>query len=1006
MATLLYNKTCYSILDSLIKVEELVMFAKNNHYRSIAICDDNVLFGSLDFYDLCLKNNIKPIIGMGVKVKDEDKEYHFNLYAKNDSGYLALMKISSLIMTNRPFTKEDLIKYRDNLVICLLLDNNYMQDLLISNMINDLSNIIVQLNKEYSGIYVALLNNDSSFNKNQNKIIYDICQPNNILMVAMTLAIYVNPLDNEYYKVLKAIQAQVNMNNSKIIAPHNRFLYPVDQFTQLYLPQFIKNSDDISDMCNVNMQINKASLPDYCDDSFGMLQLLCQKGLIKRLGKNIDPKYQERLTYELNVINSMGFANYFLIVYDIISFAFKNNITTGVGRGSAGGSLVAYVLGITHIDPLKYDLIFERFLNPERISMPDIDTDFCDVDRDKIFDYLQDKYKDNCYSKILTFNTFKMKQAIRDVGKALGYNGYQVDSFVRLFDERMADNLIDSYKNNLRLQKIIDQEDDKKKWFKIALKLENMPRNLSIHAAGVVISKFPIDNYVPLVDVNGVIATQYPMNSLERFGLIKIDILSLKNLTILDNTLSLANSKLDIKKIPLDDQKVFKLLQKGLTAGLFQLESSGMTDTIMTLKPECFNDIAHCIAIYRPGTKDNIKNFINNKLNYNKINYLHPKLKTILEPTYGIIVYQEQVMQIAQVMAGFSLGKADIFRKAISKKNMEIMVSLKKEFIAGSIELGYSVLVANEVYNLIERFANYGFNKSHSIAYAMIAYQCAYLKVNFPKEFYCSLFNNVIGDDNKIKEYYYEALKLNIKFKLPNINFSLDVFSINDNFIQMPLTMIKGIGNVVVNSIIKERENGLFVDYIDCIIRLVKNKTNIKILQSLIKAGCLDDFKLNRTTMLNNLSSVIDYGNLVKVEDVDQISFNFDIVSKPNLTIYQDISSDLSSDEKECYGFYLTAHPTTRYLKHNKLDCVRLSQCHHNFNLVFVLIIRIKYIMTKNNEKMAFVTLEDASGELDVAIMPDKLMQYQSKLVLNRLIYCEIRLSSKDKYLINKVLEY
>ena len=596
--------------------------------------------------------------------------------------------------------------------------------------------------------------------------------------------------------------------------------------------------------------------------------------------QKIPSVYEQRLRYELDVIISMGYADYFLIVWDFIRFAKTQDIYIGPGRGSAAGSLVAYCLGITHADPIRYHLLFERFLNPERVSMPDIDTDFPDDRRDEVIAYVHDLYGEHHVSHIITFNTLAAKQVLRDVGKAMQVAPRQIDLLCKLVPNRPKVTLQDAYQERVKFKQMINSGEQMRKLFAIALQLEGLPRHSSLHAAGIILSNEDISNVCPLIDVDeGMCATQFTMEYLEELGLIKMDFLGLRNLTIIDEIVHQINAKekrLDIMHIPLDDAKTYQLIRSVDTVGVFQLESEGMKNLIRKMKPTCFEDIVATVALFRPGPMENIPRYLECRTHPEKVDYLHPDLKSILENTYGVMIYQEQVMQIAQTMAGFSLGKADNLRKAISKKKGKELQSLREDFVEGAKQKGYEESLAIRVYELIMKFANYGFNRSHSVAYGMIAYQMAYLKANAPLYFFTALLNSVIGSETKTSEYVFEARKRHIEILLPSVNQSSNQYEIEGNALRFPLVGIKGIGNAVSNVLIEERQKrGNFKDFFDFVARMEGQKLGKKTMEMLIFAGALDEFKINRSSLLASLDDAIRYGDLVKIEDQDQILFDF-----------------------------------------------------------------------------------------------------------------------------------
>ena len=738
----------------------------------------------------------------------------------------------------------------------------------------------------------------------------------------------------------------------------------------------------------ISFDTSKRYIPVYKEDSKEFLYDLASKGLSKRLNGKVTKEYQDRLEYELKVISDMGFVDYFLIVYDYVKYAYKNNIYVGVGRGSAVGSLVAYSLGITSIDPLKYNLLFERFLNPERVSMPDIDIDFEDERRGEIVEYIKQKYGSEYVANIIAYGTMTAKEVLRTVAKINNLDDNlitvllkNVDSKLSLKDNYDKDAVKEMLKHNYKLKKVYDE----------AYYLEGIKHHLTVHAAGVVISSEKLSNLVPIVSNGTDLLVGFDKDEIEELGLLKMDILSLKNLSLLKD-IKESNKDIDINKIDLEDKDVYKLFSNGDTSGIFQFESSGMKNFLRNSKPSSFNDLIISIAMFRPGPAQMIDTYIARKNNNQTITYLHDDLKPILQETYGILVYQEQVIEILKKMGGYTLGEADVVRKAISKKKTDVIEKERMRFKTNALKNGYDEKTIDKVFELIIPFSGYGFNKSHAVAYALFAYQMAYLKVHFKEYFYINLLNNNIGADLKNKEYLNEAKRNGIKVLKPDINKSYDLYKYEDDAIRLPFTCIKGIGIVVAKDIVDIRDNKEFNDYYDFIKRASNKSINKRLLETLIMAGVFDSLGLTRKTLVNNLDAAIKYAELIKGLDDS-------LVSTPEVTNVEEFSDvELMNAEKELYGYFVSAHPS------NKYDCMKLVDVSKYFNKTVkpvVIIDRINKIKTKNDKDMAFITASDETGELDFVVWDDKIKLLDNIEVSNLVEITGIVERRYDKYQIN-----
>ena len=933
----LYNKSNYTLLSSLLNIDDIINYAVNNNISSIALSDSN-MYGVMEFIKKCDSKNIKPVIGLELILDD----FKVVLYAKDYSGYQSLMRLST-IQSERTINIDDLKV--DNVIG--VIPFNYR------DKYNEINRIIKDLYLGYS-------------NKNELKEALIITK--NIVFFRESL--YLNKNDQDILPYLlrirdgKTILDEVDYD----IKDHE---LNIKNILDLSDNSGLLNTFNIVDKCNIEFPPVKNLLPIYdCDDPSKYLFELCKVGLNKRLDGKVNDTYKNRLSYELNIINDMGFPNYFLIVYDYIKFAKKNNILVGPGRGSAAGSLVAYSLGITDIDPIKYDLLFERFLNPERKTMPDIDTDFPDNKRDIVVDYVREKYGEKRVAGIITFGTLAPKQAIRDTSRVLNIPLYKVDGLCKLIPSTSKDSLMDIYNNNLTFKTRVESDSILSDMFKIAVKLEGFPRHTSQHAAGIVMSQIDLDEVVPLVKIDNMYLTGYSMEYLEELGLLKMDFLVIKNLTLIDNIINdikeITGEEIDFNKIPLDDKDTLKLFEVGDTCGIFQFESSGMKNFLKKLRPNSLEDIFVAIALFRPGAAINIDSYIRRKHGEEKVEYLDPSLEDITKNTYGILIYQEQIMQLANVYAGYSLGEADILRRAMSKKKIALLKAEEEKFIKKSMENHHSMEQAKKIFELVLNFAGYGFNKSHSVVYSVVAYKQAYLKCHYKNIYFANILTNVIGSVDKTNEYILEAKKEGITIEKPTINNSSDIYKVIDNKIIYPLSNIKSIGSVIVDQINVAKKDGEFKDIFDCFSRLYIAGIGKKTFETLIYANTFNEFGYNRKTLIDNLDSLFNYAELTK--DIDP-----SLVMVPEINKGKDFANVfLLEKEKEVFGFYLSTHPTTLFRNSNP-NCILISEIEDNFNKTIdciLLIDKIKVINTKKGDKMAFITGSDESGSGEFVLFP------------------------------------
>lgn len=940
--TPLQVKTCYSLLKSLNNIKQLVSYAASLGYKALAITDENNMFGVPEFYQECKNNNIKPIIGIELDIEDKK----ILLYAMNNQGYKNLVKLSTII-TTKSLTKEDLVAHKDNLLLIMPYKyfNQEIYDIYTNRYIGYTTKEEAQAIKEDK----VFINNVSYLSKNDYKYL-------------------------DYAYMIKELKV---LGEYELNTHQNQHLPTPEELSTLTTTQDIATTNHIANLCHVELTFTKGLLPIYDPniDAYEYLKYLCTKGLKRRLNNNVPPVYIERLEKELSVIKQMDFCNYFLIVWDYVKYAKQNNILVGPGRGSAAGSLVSYTLGIIDIDPIKYDLLFERFLNPERITMPDIDIDFDSEKRQEVINYVVEKYGSKRVAGIITFDTLAAKQVVRDVARVLEISPADTDYIVKQLSPK--ETLAETLKNNVKLKRLIDENSKYKQLFDISLHLEGNPRNIGIHASGIVMSCQDIDTTVPLYKNNrGIYTTAYSMNYLEPLGLLKMDFLGISNLTLIQEVLTNIQEKEKINitfvKIPLDDKKTLEIFKKAKTDGIFQFESPGMRRFLEKLQPSSFDDIIAALALYRPGAMDYIDNYIRRKNGHEKIDYIDASLEPILKPTYGIIIYQEQIIQIARTLAGYTLGEADILRRAISKKKEEVLIHEKPKFIDRSIKQGYTKETAEKIYNLILKFANYGFNKSHSVGYATVAYKMAFLKTYFFKYFETAILNNVIGNSTKTKIYLAEIKQNNIKILPPDINTSTNKYEVLSSGIRCPLSIISNVGSLVAKEIIDKRQEKPYQDFTDFVIRNYSTGINKKVLINLIKAGCFNSFGINELTLINNLDNIINYADLSKDAGLIELS-------PPNLIEYPDYTKEETIDNQlNVFGFYLSNHPVNIYKTATDIDTRNIDQ-YFDKNISLVLIVeQIKEVTTKKNDTMAFVTGADEYGQISITLFPKTYKTYNN----------------------------
>lgn len=1067
--THLHVHTEYSLLDGFSRVKTLVKRAKEKGMTAVAITDHGCMFGAIDFYKAAKAEGIKPIIGCEVytaprKLTDKDPNYdkhqgHLVLLAKDMTGYKNLIKIVSKSYVDgfyyKPRTDMDELKKHSQGLIALsaCLAGDVPRAIMNGNY--DKARKLAMEYREIFGngnYYLEIQDHGLPEQKQVNTEVVRLSRELNIPLVATNDVHYVDKDDAKIQDILMCLQMQ------KTIDDENRMKFPSDEFylksreemEQLFpeLEEALDNTNEIAERCNVEFEFHKYHLPRYdVPDGYttnGYFRELCQKGLVERYGEDCPEEYKERLEYELNTIENMGYVEYFLIVWDFINFAKQNNIMVGPGRGSAAGSIVAYTLKITDIDPMKYSLLFERFLNPERVSMPDIDIDFCYERREEVIDYVKRKYGEDHVAQIITFGTMGAKIAIRDVARVLNVSYNKADQIAKEIPFELGMTIDKAMDSNPTLVELYESDAEAREVIDISKRLEGTLRHASTHAAGVVIARNPVDEYVPLYKHQDSITTQFTMTTLEELGLLKMDFLGLRTLTVIRDALDLIELNRDIKgytehidfsKMEYDDDEVFETLSQGNTLGVFQLESSGMRNFMKQLKPNSFEDIVAGISLFRPGPMDSIPTYIENKNNPEKVTYINDKLRPILEVTYGCLVYQEQVMQVVRDLAGYSYGRSDLVRRAMSKKKMDVMEEERQYFIhgkfddEGNIEIpgcirnGISEEDANKIFDDMIDFARYAFNKSHAAAYGVLAYETAYLKVHYPVEFMAALMTSIMGNSDKVVEYIRECNAIGISVNPPDINKSFSKFSVEGDSIRFGLAAVKNVGVNIIENIVKEREeNGEFKDFVDFAKRLDTKDTNKRVVESLIKCGAFDQISENRATLMAGYESVLESISMDRKKNVQgQISlfdaFSAQVEEVPDmqlstkLPVVREFSEkERLNMEKEVLGMYLSGHPLSEYkseldrktsinmkkineLKENEKTFMKL---HDREVIMGGMVIAKRIMTTKRNEIMAFITLEDLYGAIEVVVFPQTLKKFNILLNDDSIILIKGAISIDD----------
>jgi DNA polymerase-3 subunit alpha len=1054
----------YSLLDGLGKIDDILDRAKELKMDSIALTDHGVMYGAVEFYKKAKEKGIKPIIGCETylaangmenkRSKIDDLRYHLVLLAKNETGYKNLIKLISLAHIKGYYykpriDKELLKKHAKGLIATSACMAGEIPQIAKTKNLKKAEKAILEYQKIFGkdNFYLELEYHENSEEQKQiNQALIELSKKTGAKLVATCDIHYVNKTDKEVQDVLLCIQQNKKVDDTKRLTMKEFDLYMKSEQEMLEhfkdVPQAVTNTREVAQKCNFELEMGVTKLPYFKipgnQDENEYLRKLCEAGVEKRYGKNPAKEVQERLDFELGVIQKMGYSSYFLIVADFVNWAKEKKIVVGPGRGSAAGSIVSYLLNITNIDPIKYELLFERFLNPDRISMPDIDIDFADNRRDEVIDYVSDKYGKDNVAQIITFGTMAARAAIKDAGRALNY---PYDLCDKISKEIPAfTKLEDALEKSQELKRMYDSDQTVKKNIDMAKRLEGVARHASTHACGVVITKEPLVEYLPLQQnlQNGkkenTLVTQFEGKAVENLGLLKMDFLGLKNLTILQNVIDIIRGKhkkeIDLDSITLDDQKTLKLFEKGETTGVFQFESSGFKRYLKELKPSRFQDLIDMVALYRPGPMEWIPDYILGKHGKRKITYLHPKLKPILEKTYGIIVVQEQVMEIAKKLAGFTAGEADYLRKAMGKKIKKLMDEQRDKFILGCIKNEIKGKTAEKIWDFIKPFAGYGFNWAHSACYAMIGYQTAYFKAHYPVEFMAALLSSDENNTDRISIEIAECRKMGIEVLPPDVNESFGRFASVDQeertVIRYGLNAIKNVGEKLAEIIIQERKsNGKFKNFVDFIKRIESKDLNKKSLESLAKSGALESL-VTKEEILANIDKILKFAKETRdIKKSGQSSlfqggaleetFNDNVL---DLSVPEDFSIDKKERlifEKDMLGVYITENPLKDYedyllknmdkiqeleeiLKNNqnKTSFRGLQNPSEQVYTIGGIITTVKKIYTKNNQEMAFVQLEDLSSKIELVVFPKVFIKFHELLKEDNIVFAKGKINDKD----------
>ncbi len=1052
----LHVHTEYSLLDGACRIEKLMKVAKERGFSSIAITDHGNMFGCIEFYKAAKENNIKPIIGCEVyvatrkftdKTREFDSEYsHLVLLCKNNKGYENLSKLVSLSWIEGFYKKpridiELLEKYSEGLIALSACLAGKIPSELLKNDYNSARQWALKYNEIFGkdNFYIEIQDHGLREQSLVLPMLIKLARETGIPLVASNDCHYINREDSKLQKVLICIQTNklLNEENALEFSTSEFYLKTEEEMRSLFAQceDACDNTVLIADRCNVEFEFGKTKLPRFDTpgnkNHFEYFKEKCYDGLYKKYAKEAQEEAIKRLEYELSTIKQMGYVDYYLIVHDFVNYAKEHDIPVGPGRGSGAGSIAAYCIGITGIDPIKYNLLFERFLNPERVSMPDFDIDFCYERRQEVIDYVVRKYGKDHVAQIITFGTMAARGSIRDVGRVMSLPYSSVDEIAKLVPNELGITLKRAIAISDELHNRYENDKTVRELLQMAKKIEGMPRQASTHAAGVVITDKAVDAYVPLAKNSDVVVTQFTMTTLEELGLLKMDFLGLRTLTVLsdaEKSIRKLEPNFSLEKIDLEDKETFEMLSNGKAIGVFQFESAGMIKVLTQLKPISIEDLIAVISLYRPGPMDSIPMYIRNRHNPNEISYKTDKIKPILEVTNGCIVYQEQVMQIFRTLAGYSLGRADIVRRAMSKKKHAVMAKERQIFIhglenengeievEGCVRRGIDAEIASEIFSEMESFASYAFNKSHAAAYAFVAYRTAYLKCHYKKQFMAALLTSVLDNTNKISEYISECNEAGIKVLPPSANQSDDSFTVCEDGIRFGLLAVKGIGKAFIKQLIEERKiSGEFKSFYDFCKRMQKRDLNKKTLESLIKCGALDSMGANRNQMISGFKDLLEDLDKSASKNIDgQIGF-FDVASESRneqfITSLPKLQKlpflDILRMEKETTGIYLSGHPLEQYKENAKeLNCTKISDIiftqdeEQNYDQKIVnllcIINSVKIKTTKSNSTMAFIQVEDIGKDIEMIVFPRIFSENLHLLKENNIIFVTGRVSMRE----------
>lgn len=1045
----LHVHTEYSLLDGACRIPALVARAKELGQQSLAITDHGVMYGVIDFYKECKKQGIQPVIGCEVYVaprtrfdkvhRIDTSPYHLVLLCKNAAGYQNLIAMVSKASIegfySKPRVDLELLRTYHEGLICLsaclagqiprrLLERDY-----------DAAKETALLYRDIFGpenYYLEVQDHGILEQKQILPDLYRLSEETGIPLVATNDVHYIRQEDHRAQSILVCIQTNHTVNDKSDMEFQTQEFYLKSRAEMEALfadhPEALDNTVKIAEQCQLDFTFGVTKLPFYKaptdEDNVTYFKRMCYEGMVRHYGEHPQKQIRDRLEYELGVIIQMGYVDYYLIVYDFIHYAKTHDIPVGPGRGSGAGSLCAYCIGITGIDPIRYNLLFERFLNPERVSMPDFDIDFCYEKRQQVIDYVVAKYGADHVAQIITFGTMAARGAIRDVGRAMAVPYAQVDAVAKLVPNELHMTLDKALTASKDLKQQYDTDSTIHELIDMARKLEGMPRHASTHAAGVVITRDPVDTYVPVQKNEEAILTQFPMTTLEELGLLKMDFLGLRTLTVISDAEKMIRRyqpDFSISQIPPDDEKVFQMLSAGLTEGVFQFESGGMRNVLVGLRPESIEDLIAVISLYRPGPMDSIPKYIENRHHPEKVTYKHPKLASILDVTYGCIVYQEQVMQICRELAGFSYGRADLVRRAMSKKKADVMQQERQNFIyglydedgtcqvKGCVHNGVSEEIASDIFNEMSSFASYAFNKSHAAAYAVVAYQTAYLKCHYPKEFMAALLTSVLDSTSKVTSYIDECARLKIPVLPPDIAQSGMGFTVSDEGIRFGLLAIKNLGRSVIADVIREREAAPFQNFNDFCERMHGRDLNRRAMESLIKCGAFDRMNPNRRQLLAGYEAISSSLDAVKQKNLDgQLGF-FDTMAGTAREeyVFPDVEDfpfmERLNLEKEVTGMYLSGHPLGEYadlipkLGTAKISHVALEEYDNKQADILCIVSARQSKATRSGDTMAFLTVEDTTGSMEVLVFPKILQRYGQLLTVGSVVVLSGRISVREE---------